>query len=58
MDIGVTQDGRTLIVEINDGYALGNYGLNPLKAAIFFERRWRELTKPFFARHEFLDLSK
>ncbi|HFI0144442.1 TPA: ATP-grasp domain-containing protein [Streptococcus suis] len=58
MDIGVTEDGRTLIVEINDGYALGNYGLNPLKAAIFFERRWRELTKPYFTTHEFLDLSK
>lgn len=57
MDIGVTEDGQTLIVEINDGYALGNYGLNPLKAAVFFERRWRELTQPYFKNHEYLLLN-
>lgn len=32
LDIGVTRDGRTLVVEVNDGYALGNYGLSPLKS--------------------------
>ena len=26
-DFGVTRDGRTLLVEINDGYSLGCYGL-------------------------------
>lgn len=26
---GVTSDGRTLLVEVNDGYSLGSYGLWP-----------------------------
>ncbi|MCI1904304.1 MAG: ATP-grasp domain-containing protein [Enterococcaceae bacterium] len=52
LDIGVTADHRTLVVEVNDGYALGNYGLSPALAAQFFEARWHELTAPFFASHE------
>lgn len=26
IDFGVTDDGRTLLIEVNDGYALGSYG--------------------------------
>ena len=38
LDIGVTRDGRTL-VEVNDGYALRNYGLSPLNSINFHKAR-------------------
>lgn len=44
MDFGVTRDGRTLLVEVNDGYALGCYGLNEVRYAKMIEARWLELT--------------
>ncbi|MBY6161070.1 ATP-grasp domain-containing protein [Mameliella alba] len=43
LDFGVTSDGRTLVVEINDGYAVGAYGLSPLRYARLIETRWAEL---------------
>lgn len=43
MDIGVTEDGRTLLVEINDGYALGCYGADPVEYAKLLSARWCEL---------------
>ena len=30
MDWGTTADGRTLLIEVNDGYSLGCYGLLPI----------------------------
>ncbi len=27
MDFGLTDDGRTLLIEVNDGYSIGCYGL-------------------------------
>lgn len=45
MDFGVTRDGRTLLVEVNDGYALGCYGLSETRYAKMLEARWRELTE-------------
>ena len=30
LDFGVTEDGRTLLIEMNDGYSLGTYGLDPV----------------------------
>jgi hypothetical protein len=57
LDIGLTQDGRTLIVEVNDGYALGNYGLNALLMAQFMEARWHELSKPYFTKHKTLKVA-
>ncbi|MBL1227310.1 ATP-grasp domain-containing protein [Enterococcus sp. BWR-S5] len=54
LDIGVTADGRTLVVEVNDGYALGNYGLMPISASQFLEARWQEMTAPYFEKHEVL----
>ena len=47
-DIGVTRDGRTLVVEANDGYALGNYGLSPLKSINFHRARWERNGKTLF----------
>jgi hypothetical protein len=43
IDIGVTPDGRTLLVEVNDAYALGPIGLRPVPYANMLEDRWLEL---------------
>lgn len=45
IDFGVTEDGRTLLIEVNDGYALGSYGLFYLDYAKLLSARWAELTK-------------
>ena len=58
LDIGVTRDGRTLIVEVNDGYSLGNYGLSPMKAIKFYKARWQEMVKPYFDQNEALEMPK
>lgn len=42
-DFGVTEDGRTLLVEVNDGYSLGAYGLSPIPYARLLSARWAEL---------------
>lgn len=43
-DFGITRDGRTLLVEINDGYSLGCYGLFYIDYAKLLSARWAELT--------------
>lgn len=43
IDVGVTRDGRTLLVEVNDGYALGSYGLQHDLYAKLLSARWAEL---------------
>lgn len=43
LDMGVAEDGRTLLVEVNDGYATGAYGLAPARYAAVIDARWREL---------------
>ena len=45
LDIGVTKQQGTIIVEVNDGYSLGSYGLDPLLYAKLLSARWAELTK-------------
>ncbi|HEL1618626.1 TPA: ATP-grasp domain-containing protein [Streptococcus suis] len=57
LDIGVTKDGRTLVVEVNDGYALGNYGLSPLKSIKFSRARWEEMVEPYFSKNPVFDFS-
>ncbi len=44
LDMGVTADGRTLLVEATEGFAVGSYGLNGLVYARFLEARWLQLT--------------
>lgn len=58
IDIGVTPDNRTLIVEVNDGFSIGHYGLTPLKALKFQKTRWQEITSEYFSRHEVFYFSK
>lgn len=43
MDWGITSTGETLLVEVNDGYALGNYGLDGYVYTAMIEARWREI---------------
>ena len=43
MDVCCTRDGRTLLVELNDAYALGCYGLPKIAYAKFISARWSEL---------------
>ena len=44
IDFGLTDDGRTLLIEVNDGYALGCYGLFYIDYAKLLSARWAELT--------------
>jgi hypothetical protein len=50
LDVGVDDKGRTLLIEINDGYALGNYGLAPIDYAKMSMDRWQEIMKE--SQHE------
>lgn len=43
MDFGVTEDGSTLLIEVNDGYSLGSYGLEYHAYARLLSARWAEL---------------
>ena len=43
MDFGVTDRGETRLVEVNDGYSLGCYGLDPILYARLLCARWSEL---------------
>ena len=46
LDVGVTPKGETLLVEVNDGYALGNYGLMSTKYAQLLEAWWEKALSP------------
>jgi hypothetical protein len=46
LDLGLARDGRTLVVEVNDAFALGCYGLDAVTYARMLEDRWLELTAP------------
>lgn len=43
MDICVTDDGRTLLMEFNDAYSLGYYGLAPILYAKLISARWSQI---------------
>ena len=43
LDFGVTNDGRTILIEMNDGFAIGCYGLPDVLYARFLNARWAEL---------------
>ena len=43
LDFGVTDDGRTLLIEMNDGFSLGTYGLEATLYARLLAARWAEL---------------
>ncbi len=43
IDIGVTADNKTLLIECNDAYALGSYGLVDFKYAKLISARWAQI---------------
>lgn len=43
IDFGVTSAGETLLVECNDGWSLGNYGLSSKLYSSLLIARWREI---------------
>lgn len=44
IDFGVTAEGKTVLIEVNDGYSLGSYGLISNYYAKLLSARWAELT--------------
>lgn len=44
LDFGVLEDGSTILIEFNDGWAIGNYGLDPVDYYLFVRDRWLQLT--------------
>jgi hypothetical protein len=44
IDIGVASTGETKLIEVNDGYAMGSYGLTPVEYAKMISARWSQLT--------------
>lgn len=45
IDLGVTDKGKTYLIEVNEGYSVGAYGLDPIKYSKLLATRWAELTK-------------
>ena len=43
IDFGVTKDDRTLVIEVNEGFAFGTYGLGPITYARMLDARWRQV---------------
>lgn len=43
LDWGIDRHGRTLLVEMNEGYAMGHYGLNPVLYSRMLSARWYEM---------------
>ena len=45
IDFGITRDGKTLLIEMNDGFGLSAYGLNKIVYCKILESRWNEIMK-------------
>jgi len=45
LDFGITSDGRTLLIEAQDGWSLGNYGLEDKEYTKLLSSRWLEILK-------------
>lgn len=44
IDVAVQKDsGETILIECNDGWSLGNYGLSPKQYVRLLTTRWREI---------------
>lgn len=43
LDFGITEDNNTELIEINDGYGFGAYGLNPIIFCKMIARRWSDI---------------
>ena len=45
IDFGITSDGKTILIECNDGFSLGNYGLEPNLYSTLLAKRWLQIMK-------------
>ena len=45
IDVGILPNGETALVECNDGWSLGNYGLSPKLYSRLLVERWVEILK-------------
>lgn len=43
LDVGIDSNGKTILVEVNDGYALGTYGFDGLSYTELAIARWEEM---------------
>ncbi len=43
IDIGLTKEGKTIVIELNDGYSLGGYGLSSTEYAKLLSARWFQM---------------
>jgi hypothetical protein len=43
IDLGITNEGNTILIEINDAWSLGNYGLENNLYASMLAKRWHQL---------------
>ncbi len=43
IDMGILSNGDSVLVEVNDFFALGSYGLDPILYARGIEARWNEI---------------
>jgi len=44
LDFGILSNGQTILIEINDAWAIGNYGLEPYTYYQFIKSRWLQIT--------------
>lgn len=45
IDFGVLRNGRTVLIECNDGFSLGNYGLSDSVYVKLLSKRWLQMMK-------------
>lgn len=45
IDMGITIDGKTVLIEVNDAFALGSYGLDSDIYVSMIEARWDEIVQ-------------
>ncbi len=45
IDFAVTDSGETVLIEVNEGFSLGAYGLTPLVYSSLLEARWKGFKK-------------
>jgi len=43
IDVGILESGETILVECNDGFALGNYGVPARRYAEMHRDRWYQM---------------
>ncbi len=44
LDFGITEQGETVLIEINDAFGIAPYGLEPVAYLKFLQERWEEIT--------------